>query len=136
SRSDMEGAGAVALSAAKGFPSPTAPVSAWREAIARFAAAGNVVALQAVVEGLPIKDRRERARILDVACPALGKLGAPARRCFDDLLQSPLRDVRLAAINAFVFAFPDERGPALAAWSSDPDPLIRAKAKALTAALR
>ena len=102
-----------------------------------------------MIEGLPIgeaHDAGERARLLALAVSALAAVGvdprtepdmrANARRAFDDLLASPQRDVRLAAMNAFALAYPDEREAVLAALESDPDPLIRAKAQALLAALR
>jgi hypothetical protein len=91
-------------------------------------------------------DSSERARLLALATSALAAVGvdprtepdmrANARRAFDDLLASPQRDVRLAAINAFALAYPDEREPILHELESDPDPVIRAKAQALLAALR
>jgi hypothetical protein len=88
----------------------------------------------------------ERVRLLALATSALAAVGvdprtdpdmrANARRAFDDLLAAPTRDVRLAAINAFALAYPDERDAILHELESDPDPVIRAKAQALLAALR
>ena len=44
--------------------------------------------------------------------------------------------MRLAAFNAFAYAFPAERGPILVSWSQDADRVIQQKAIAMQAALR
>jgi hypothetical protein len=99
----------------------------------------------ALDDSAPI-DTSERTRLLALATSALAAVGvdprtdpdlrANARRVFDDLIASPQRDVRLAAINAFALAYPDERESILHRLETDPDPVIRAKAQALLAALR
>lgn len=113
------------------LPAAGAPAAEWRAAIAAHRAAGNVVALQALIESRPGRDPSERAHLLAEASRSLAQLGPPARLAFDDLLASPHRDVRLASMNAFAGAFPSERGPMIAAALEDTDPVIRRKAEAL-----
>lgn len=123
-------------SPSKVLPSSDASPEQWRAAIGRYQREASVVGLQAVVEARPGRTQEERAQLLAEATRSLASLGEEARPSFDDLLNSPFREVRLAAINAFALAFPAERGPVLTALSSDPDGLIAAKAQALIAALR
>ncbi len=119
------------------FPAADASMAEWQASIATYAAAKNVVALQHIAQSRMGRDENQRARLLAETAGALASIGTPeARRSFDDLLRSRDRWVRLAAINAFVTAYPAERDEVLAAWAADPDPLIVAKASALRAALR
>lgn len=119
------------------LPAADAAPEAWRAQIARSRAEKNVVALQAIAEATPGRDPKERAWLLADAAAALGSVGGEeARRSFDDLLASPRREVKLAAMNAAAIAFPEERAALLTAWTSDPDPVIQVKAKALREALR
>ena len=58
--------------------------------------------------------------LLAEATAALAHCGSSARLAFDDLLASPHRDVRLAAMNAFSYAFPAERESMIAAAITEP----------------
>ena len=118
------------------FPAETAPEPEWVEAIDGHRKAGRVVALQAMMERRPGETPAARMRLLARTARALAAQGPAARRAFDDLLASPYRDVRLAAVNAFATAFPDELAGVLADWAGHADPVIRAKAKALADAGR
>ena len=128
-------AGSRASGRWKFIPSADAPSADWRARIEDLRERRSVVALEALIEALP--QREDRPQLLAAAATALASLGQDARLAFDDLLSSnEPRDVRLAAFNAFAFAFPAERGPILAAWSQDADRVIQQKAVAMQAALR
>jgi len=109
---------------------------AWVARIQELAAARNVVALQAIAEARPGADQGTRARLLAETTKALGAIGQPARLAFDDLLAASHRDLRMAAMNAFAFAFPAERQEVLTRLQADRDPVIQAKAEALMAVFR
>lgn len=119
----------------KFLPAPDAPPQDWYSRIAELKAEKSVVALQALVEAIPVTEARPH--LLSAGTAALASLGQDARLAFDDLLgPAQPHDLRLAAINAFAQGFPAERGAVLAAWTRDPDRLIREKAAALQAAFR
>jgi hypothetical protein len=119
----------------KFLPPEDADQGEWRALIAKFREEKNVVGLQAVVEARPGATPRDRAYLLAEATRSLAQLGKAARPAFDDLLESPHRDVRFAAMSAFAANFGDEREVMLASAAEDPDPVVRAKAKALQVAL-
>ena len=128
-------AGSRASGRWKFLPSADAPSADWRARIEDLRERRGVVALEALIEAIP--QREDRAHLLAAAATALASLGQDARLAFDDLLSSSEpRDVRLAAFNAFAYAFPAERGPILVAWSQDADRVIQQKAIAMQAALR
>ncbi len=120
----------------KFLPPQDAPAVEWQATIATQRTARNVVALQALIESRPGRDPSERARLHAEATGALAQLGPDARLAFHDLLESKHRDVRLAAMNAFSQGFPAERDGMIAAALGDEDPVVRAKAQALKAAIR
>ncbi len=121
---------------AKFLPPPDAAPEEWRAAVENGRRERSLVVLQAIVESRPGRDPSERFRLLGETMAALASLGPQSRLIFDDLLRSPHREVRLAAMNVFMSAFPSEREAMIVASLSDDDPVIRAKAKALREALR
>ena len=128
-------AGSRASGRWKFIPSADAPSADWRARIEDLRERRSVVALEALIEAIP--QREDRPHLLAAAATALASLGQDARLAFDDLLSSnEPRDVRLAAFNAFAYAFPAERGPILVSWSQDADRVIQQKAIAMQAALR
>lgn len=104
----------------------------WRTAIRE--AATNPIILQAIVEARPGRDPAERARLLSEVMGALAALGERGRPSFSDFLDSPHRDVRLAAMNVVATRYPADRNGMIARALMDSDPVIRAKAAALRAA--
>jgi len=122
------------------LPADASP-SAWASSIAFFSGQKNVVALQAIAEAVPGRTREERAQLAALSVRALASLGAPAKPAFDDLLVSSDRTLRLAALNAYavnpaLYGTASERQSTLQKEAAGPDPVVRAKARALLAALR
>jgi hypothetical protein len=105
--------------------------------IAEHRQAGRIAALQAIAESRPGRDERERGRLVAEAVASIGAIRTEeSRRALGDLLESPHREVRLAAMSVAYHALPAERGALLALWRADPDRVVRAKAAALESAVR
>jgi len=113
------------------LPPAGAPTGEWLRAIDSYRTQGNAMALFAIVEARPGASPEEQAELQRHAVGALAVQGETGRPYLEDLLDSPERDTRLAAINAFIRAFPAEEKALIARLEQDPDPVFQAKAEAL-----